>query len=107
MPRTMALGQPEGVRGAGTPSAGAPRSPGGWRDSPGPLSQNGPGRHLQRVRSCAQLMVAGAQCPGEVVARMGQRTCSPVLRSAGLPSTGARWWEGSRLRYQLPTGART
>lgn len=44
--------------------------------------------------------------PGEVVARLGERTYSPVLRSADLPTIEVPWWEGRRLRFELPAGKR-
>jgi hypothetical protein len=44
--------------------------------------------------------------PGEVVARLGERTYSPVLRSAELPTIEVPWWEGRRLRFELPPGKR-
>lgn len=44
--------------------------------------------------------------PDEVVVRLGERTYSPVLRAAELPSVEVPWWGGRRLRYQLPPGKR-
>lgn len=44
--------------------------------------------------------------PGEVVVRLGERTYSPVLRSADLPTIEVPWWEGRRLRFELPVGKR-
>jgi hypothetical protein len=44
--------------------------------------------------------------PDEVVVRLGERTYSPVLRAANLPTTEVPWWEGRRLRFELPPGKR-
>ncbi len=44
--------------------------------------------------------------PDEVVVRLGERTYSPVLRAADLPTINVPWWEGRRLRYELPPGKR-
>jgi hypothetical protein len=44
--------------------------------------------------------------PDEVVVRLGERTYSPVLRAADLPTVEVPWWEGRRLRYELPPGKR-
>lgn len=42
----------------------------------------------------------------EVVVRLGERTYSPVLRAANLPVVSVPWWEGRRLRFELPPGKR-
>ncbi|MCA1703873.1 MAG: hypothetical protein LC808_11655, partial [Actinobacteria bacterium] len=44
--------------------------------------------------------------PDEVVVRLGERTYSPVLRAADLPTTAVPWWGGRRLRYEFPPGKR-
>ena len=44
--------------------------------------------------------------PDEVVVRLGERTYSPVLRAADLPTVSVPWWEGRRLRFELPPGKR-
>jgi hypothetical protein len=44
--------------------------------------------------------------PDEVVVRLGERTYSPVLRAAELPTVAVPWWEGRRLYYELPPGKR-
>jgi len=44
--------------------------------------------------------------PDEVVVRLGERTYSPVLRAAELPTAAVPWWGGRRLRYELPPGKR-
>lgn len=44
--------------------------------------------------------------PEEVVVRLGERTYSPVLRAAELPTVTVPWWEGRRLRFELPPGKR-
>ncbi|MGH9040424.1 MAG: hypothetical protein ACRDZ3_09345 [Acidimicrobiia bacterium] len=44
--------------------------------------------------------------PKEVVVRLGERTYSPVLRAAQLPTTAVPWWQGRTLRYELPPGKR-
>lgn len=44
--------------------------------------------------------------PDEVVVRLGERTYSPVLRAADLPVVAIPWWEGRRLRFELPPGKR-
>jgi hypothetical protein len=44
--------------------------------------------------------------PDEVVVRLGERTYSPVLRGAELPTVNVPWWEGRRLRFELPPGKR-
>lgn len=44
--------------------------------------------------------------PDEVVVRLGERTYSPVLRAADLPTVAVPWWEGRRLRFELPPGKR-
>jgi transposase len=44
--------------------------------------------------------------PEEVVVRLGERTYSPVLRAADLPTVKVPWWEGRRLRFELPPGKR-
>ena len=44
--------------------------------------------------------------PEEVVVRLGERTYSPVLRAADLPTVSVPWWEGRRLRFELPPGKR-
>jgi hypothetical protein len=44
--------------------------------------------------------------PDEVVVRLGERTYSPVLRAAELPTINVPWWGGRRLRYELPPGKR-
>ncbi len=44
--------------------------------------------------------------PDEVVVRLGERTYSPVLRAAELPTVSVPWWEGRRLRFELPPGKR-
>jgi len=44
--------------------------------------------------------------PGEVVVRLGERTYSPVLRAANLPTVSVPWWDGRRLRFELPPGKR-
>lgn len=44
--------------------------------------------------------------PDDVVVRLGERTYSPVLRAADLPAIDVPWWEGRRLRYELPPGKR-
>jgi DNA-directed RNA polymerase specialized sigma24 family protein len=44
--------------------------------------------------------------PEEVVIRLGERTYSPVLRAAELPSVTVPWWEDRPLRYELPPGKR-
>jgi hypothetical protein len=42
--------------------------------------------------------------PTEVVARIAERTYSPVLRSADLPEVQVPWWEGRRLRFEIAVG---
>ncbi len=42
--------------------------------------------------------------PTEVVARIAERTYSPVLRSADLPEVEVPWWEGRRLRFEIAVG---
>ncbi len=42
--------------------------------------------------------------PTEVVARIAERTYSPVLRSADLPEVEVGWWEGRRLRFEIAVG---
>lgn len=44
--------------------------------------------------------------PDEVVVRLGERTYSPVLRAAELPVVEVPWWEGRRLRFEIPPGKR-
>jgi hypothetical protein len=44
--------------------------------------------------------------PDEVVVRLGERTYSPVLREADLPVVEVPWWQGRRLRFELPPGKR-
>jgi hypothetical protein len=44
--------------------------------------------------------------PDEVVVRLGERTYSPVLRAADLSTVTVPWWEGRRLRFELPPGKR-
>jgi hypothetical protein len=44
--------------------------------------------------------------PTEVVARISERTYSPVLRSADLPEIQVPWWEGRRLRFEITIGKR-
>jgi hypothetical protein len=44
--------------------------------------------------------------PDEVVVRLGERTYSPVLRAAELPTVAVPWWGGRRLRFELPPGKR-
>jgi hypothetical protein len=44
--------------------------------------------------------------PEEVVVRLGERTYSPVLRAADLPTVNVPWWGGRRLRFELPPGKR-
>jgi hypothetical protein len=44
--------------------------------------------------------------PDEVVIRLGERTYSPVLREADLPEVNVPWWEGRRLRLEIPPGKR-
>jgi hypothetical protein len=39
--------------------------------------------------------------PTEVVARIAERTYSPVLRSADLPEVKVPWWGGRRLRFEI------
>src|SRR6266545_842585 len=42
--------------------------------------------------------------PTEVVARIAERTSSPVLRSADLPEVEVPWWGGRRLRFEIAVG---
>jgi transposase len=42
--------------------------------------------------------------PTEVVARIAERTYSPVLRSADLPEVEVPWWDGRRLRFEIAVG---
>ncbi|MGH9258343.1 MAG: hypothetical protein ACRD08_00365 [Acidimicrobiales bacterium] len=42
--------------------------------------------------------------PTEVVARIAERTYSPVLRSADLPEVQVPWWGGRRLRFEIAVG---
>jgi hypothetical protein len=42
--------------------------------------------------------------PTEVVARIAERTYSPVLRSADLPEVKVPWWGGRRLRFEIAVG---
>jgi hypothetical protein len=42
--------------------------------------------------------------PTEVVARIAERTYSPVLRSADLPQVEVPWWGGRRLRFEIAVG---
>src|SRR5215207_819521 len=42
--------------------------------------------------------------PTEVVARIAERTYSPVLRSADLPQVKVPWWGGRRLRFEIAVG---
>jgi transposase len=42
--------------------------------------------------------------PTEVVARIAERTYSPVLRSADLPEVEVPWWGGRRLRFEIAVG---
>ena len=44
--------------------------------------------------------------PDDVVVRLGERTYSPVLRAAELPTVAVPWWGGRRLRFELPPGKR-
>jgi hypothetical protein len=44
--------------------------------------------------------------PDEIVARLAERTYTPVLRAAQLPTLNIPWWGGRRLRYELPPGKR-
>jgi hypothetical protein len=44
--------------------------------------------------------------PDEVVVRLGERTYSPVLRAADLPTVKVPWWAGRRLRFEYPPGKR-
>jgi hypothetical protein len=44
--------------------------------------------------------------PEEVVVRLGERTYSPVLRAADLPTIKVPWWQGRRLRFEVPPGKR-
>ena len=44
--------------------------------------------------------------PEEVVVRLGERTYSPVLRAANLPTLRVPWWGRRTLRYELPPGKR-
>lgn len=44
--------------------------------------------------------------PDEVVVRLGERTYSPVLRAADLPTINVPWWDGRPLRFELPPGKR-
>ena len=44
--------------------------------------------------------------PDEVVVRLGERTYSPVLREAELPVVEVPWWDGRRLRFEVPPGKR-
>jgi len=44
--------------------------------------------------------------PDEVVVRLGERTYSPVLRAADIPVVEVPWWEGRRLRFEVPPGKR-
>lgn len=44
--------------------------------------------------------------PNEVVVRLGERTYSPVLRAADLPTVAVPWWGGRHLRYEIPPGKR-
>jgi hypothetical protein len=44
--------------------------------------------------------------PDEVVVRLGERTYSPVLRAAELPTVTVPWWGDRQLRYELPPGKR-
>lgn len=39
--------------------------------------------------------------PDEVVCQLGQRTHSPVMREADLPTVEVPWWKGRRLRFQF------
>jgi hypothetical protein len=48
--------------------------------------------------------VAAARLPTEVVARIAERTHSPVLRSADLLQVQVPWWEGRRLRFEIAVG---
>jgi hypothetical protein len=38
------------------------------------------------------------------VARIAERTYSPVLRSADLPEVEVPWWDGRRLRFEIAVG---
>jgi transposase len=42
--------------------------------------------------------------PTEVIARIAERTYSPVLRSADLPEVQVPWWGGRRLRFEIAVG---
>jgi transposase len=44
--------------------------------------------------------------PDQVVVRLGERTYSPVLRAADLPTITVPWWQGRSLRFELPPGKR-
>lgn len=44
--------------------------------------------------------------PDEVLVRLGERTYSPVLRAAELPTIEVPWWGGRRLRFEMPPGKR-
>ncbi|MGH9243223.1 MAG: hypothetical protein ACRD29_02665 [Acidimicrobiales bacterium] len=44
--------------------------------------------------------------PDEVIARLAERTYTPVLRAADLPTIEVPWWGGRRLRFELPPGKR-
>ncbi|MGH9012170.1 MAG: hypothetical protein ACRDYF_20340 [Acidimicrobiia bacterium] len=44
--------------------------------------------------------------PTDVVVRLGERTYSPVLRAAQLPTIDVPWWEGRTLRFEIPPGKR-
>lgn len=44
--------------------------------------------------------------PHEVVVRLAERTYSPVLRAADLPTINVPWWEGRKLRFEVPPGKR-
>jgi hypothetical protein len=42
--------------------------------------------------------------PTEVIARIAERTYSPVLRSADLPQVEVPWWGGRWLRFEIAVG---
>lgn len=44
--------------------------------------------------------------PDGIVARIGERTYSPVMRSADLPEVIIPWWGDRILRFEFPPGKR-
>jgi hypothetical protein len=67
----------------------------------GPATPPPPQHHLAPLVSTSGQVTLG---PTEVVARIAERTYSPVLRSADLPEVEVPWWGGRRLRFEIAVG---